>query len=76
MIARKIVMAALFVGLAAVWGCGDADGARLDCNTCPDEGTTSGCAAAYSGCDQVPVRSVRRTCVDTVTAQFSNAGCG
>ena len=68
-------MVALIAGLAAIWGCGDADGNRLDCSACPDDPTTSGCTAAYSGCDQLPVRSVRRTCVDTVTTQFANAGC-
>lgn len=75
MIARKLVMLALLGGLAAVWGCGDADGNRLDCSTCPNDSTTTGCSTAYSGCDELPLRSVRRACFDTVTTQFANAGC-
>ena len=75
MIARKMGMIALVACLAGLWSCGDDDGGRVDCNTCPDEGTRTGCLNAYAGCENIPNDAGRDACIDGVTAQFRGAGC-
>ena len=75
MLGRKMVMITLVGSLSGLWACGDDAGGRVDCNTCPDEGTRTGCLNAYADCDNIPNETGRQDCINGVTAEFRGKGC-
>lgn len=78
MMFRKLLVAAMTVGLLVIFGCGDSSTGSGDqslCEGCPTDAIRIACQNAINTCDILPLQLARDTCYINATQQFNNQGC-